>query len=116
MEVIIFTNAGSTFMFKACRRIRETKEGLKFTYTGVSTGETRDAVFLRENMAGYAIMDPANGETEGVNDSCGFKNCVANHSEVDKYGGPDENASWRGSKNTIAPNPDACEEETPASR
>ena len=79
MEVIIFTNAGSTFMFKACRRIRETKEGLQFTYTGVSTGETRDAVFLRENMAGYAIMDPANGETEGVNDSCGFKNCVANH-------------------------------------
>lgn len=92
MEVIIFTNAGSTFMFKACRRIRETKEGLQFTYTGVSTGETRDAVFLRENMAGYAIMDPANGETEGVNDS------------------------WRGSKNTIAPDPDACEPEPTASR
>lgn len=82
MEVIIFTNAGSTFMFKACRRIRETKEGLKFTYTGVSTGETRDAVFLRENMAGYAIMDPANGETEGVN-----------YKAVEDTEGPDESIS-----------------------
>lgn len=82
MEVIIFTNAGSTFMFKACRRIRETKEGLQFTYTGVSTGETRDAVFLRENMAGYAIMDPANGETEGVN-----------YKAVEDTEGPDESIS-----------------------
>ena len=75
MEIIIFTNNGATFMFKACRRIKETKEGLQFTYTGVSTAQTRDAKFLRENLAGYTIMDPAVGPDESDSNECGCGDC-----------------------------------------
>ena len=55
MELIIFTNAGKTFMFSNISNFRHTTQGFKFDYIGLSTSKERTAEFNYASVAGYAI-------------------------------------------------------------
>lgn len=44
-----------TGKFENVRYFREFSDSIQFTYDGVSTGETREAVFHKSKLVGYAI-------------------------------------------------------------
>lgn len=56
MELIVFTNTGKTYLFKNVENFVPTTQGFKFQYTGVATGETRQAEFNYTSVAGYAML------------------------------------------------------------
>ncbi|BCK48614.1 MULTISPECIES: hypothetical protein [Streptococcus] len=56
MELIIFTNAGKTFMFRNVLDFEYTTQGFKFKYKGISTGKERTAEFNYTSVAGYALI------------------------------------------------------------
>lgn len=56
-EIIIFTNNGHTYTFKNVSKFGYTTQGIKFIYTGIATGLTREAQFNNESMCGFAICD-----------------------------------------------------------
>lgn len=55
MEIIVFTNRGQTLLFQEVENFKPTTTGFSFTYTGKSTGVTRDATFDYTSTAGFAI-------------------------------------------------------------
>ena len=56
MELIVFTNNGQTYHFNGVGDFYPTTTGFKFTYAGVATGVTRQAVFNNTSVAGYALV------------------------------------------------------------
>lgn len=57
MELVVFTNNGQTFLFKQVTNFTNTTTGFKFSYTGVMTGVTRNAVFNNTSVSGYALAE-----------------------------------------------------------
>lgn len=55
MELVIFTNAGKTFMFSNISNFRHTTQGFKFDYVGLSTSKERTAEFNYTSVSGYAF-------------------------------------------------------------
>ena len=64
MELIVFTNTGQTYHFNGVVDFYPTTTGFKFTYTGVATGVTRQAVFNNTSVAGYALVQNYNNSQE----------------------------------------------------
>lgn len=57
MELIIFTNAGKTYIFYGVENFKPTTDGFSFDYNGKSTGMKRHAQFSYTSVSGYAIVE-----------------------------------------------------------
>ncbi|MDT2485045.1 hypothetical protein [Enterococcus avium] len=54
-DLIIWLPNGQTMKFENVTEFTVGLTGITFTYDGVSTGKTRQAVFFDKDMLGYAI-------------------------------------------------------------
>jgi len=53
--LIIWLNNGNTCKFEQVEHFHETNDQIKFEYFGVSTQVKRGSIFLKSNIAGYAL-------------------------------------------------------------
>lgn len=54
MDLIIFLTNGQTLRFERVTEFNSNEAELRFNYHGVSTNTTRAAIFMKENIAGFA--------------------------------------------------------------
>lgn len=55
--LIVWLKSGNTCKFELVKDFQDGLEEFKFSYFGVSTQVRRNAVFLKNNIAGYALED-----------------------------------------------------------
>lgn len=56
-SLIIWFEGAGTGKFENVRNLHADADTIEFTYDGVSTQETREAVFLTSKIVGYAITE-----------------------------------------------------------
>lgn len=55
--LIVWLKSGNTCKFELVEDFQDGLEELEFSYFGVSTQVRRNAVFIKSNIAGYALED-----------------------------------------------------------
>ncbi|QFQ92997.1 hypothetical protein LM010_10205 [Lacticaseibacillus manihotivorans] len=68
-DLIIWMPNGYTLKFENVKKLVKDEDYINFVYGGVATGKTRDAWFLYDNIAGWALsrdVTPASGQTDFI--------------------------------------------------
>lgn len=55
--LVIWLNNGATALFHQVSRFHDATDTISFKYVGQSTETTRNAVFNKSNLAGYALKE-----------------------------------------------------------
>lgn len=55
-SLCIFLPTGRTFTFKNVTIVHNNETGLRFEYTAMSNGETKEANFLHAQIAGFSVQ------------------------------------------------------------